>query len=123
MVNYKLTFTTNFYGSDISETEKYDRTFTRIIVADRLEEAQVIANAMLGEEVCANEYFQKIVSVEETTQKPDTCTEIPVQNDYAWKRVLHKLSLNESQVEFIYHETKDKKREKVGFVRLQNPVK
>lgn len=118
MQNYKLTFTTSYHLVD-----SYDGTKVRIIVTDSLEEARLIANAMLGEEVYANEYFEKIVSVEETTEEPSTYTEIPIGNDYAWERVLNTLSLNGSQIDFIYHETKYKEREKVGFIRLQNPVK
>ena len=86
MQNFELVFLTNFHGDPIKGHGKYDGTFKRVIVAKNLDDAKMIGNAMLNEEVYLYEYLEKLVSVELTKNSPG----IFVFGDgaYTWQRVL-----------------------------------
>mgnify|MGYP001616635116 CR=1 FL=1 len=69
-------------------------SFERIIWAQNIDEAGIVAEATTGEEIFALQYLDKVVSIKETATKPGITSYC--NNHYAWPRVLQRLGLSES---------------------------
>lgn len=96
MPNFKIIFMKHFEDDDEDlDTGEY----SRVIVADNLEIAQKIADAMQGEEVYVNEWLEKILSVKPTDETPNIYSWD--DGSHTWKQVLRQLNLREDDVEFI----------------------
>lgn len=112
MPNFELLFRMRVEDDDKSlDTD----TFMRVIVADNLEMAQKIAEAMLDEEVYAREYLEYLLSLQPTNEFPD----INAWDDgsYTWTRVLKTLGLKKKEIKFVFA-----KDAKVGITKIVRQI-
>ncbi len=103
MQKFELIFMQHFtnLNEDLDTTK-----FSRVIACENFVMAQKIANAMLGEKTYASEWLDQILSLK-PTEKP-FCMYVWDDGTSSWNRVLKKLNLAETDVEFIFDENKNK---------------
>jgi len=102
MPNFRLVFMMRFFGL-IPDEEKgwppFDTSpFSRVIIADDQKMAEKIADAMIGEEVYADERLSRVLSVRETEEEPDIVSFDDGSN--TWQQTLKKLGLKKTDIKF-----------------------
>lgn len=114
MPNFKLVFREHF--RDVFQSVDTQKSH-RIIVADDLNSAKRIGEAMLGEEVNASEYLGKLLSVEKTDEPADICS---WDENFTWNRVLENLGLKEDGVRYYMAAGDQPRRVGIKFLAKDN---
>ena len=88
---FKLTFNVALFDGF---TEQPTDDLERVIMAENLDQAKRIADAMLGEEARAQEHLNFVRKVVETQDEPDMKSFTP---EKTWERTIYHLYLSETE--------------------------